>query len=58
MVNLHCKNLEPPMSQSGHFLPEILKAATRLAAGFASKLTQIQPVGVSHLAAEKCHERS
>jgi hypothetical protein len=28
----------------GHFQPEILKAATRLAAGLASKLTQIQPL--------------
>src|ERR1700730_18687219 len=42
------------MSEVGHFQPEILKAATRLAAGLASKLTQIQPIGVSQIPAGKC----
>jgi hypothetical protein len=48
-----------PVGQSGarpHFQPEILRAATRVEAGLASKLTQIQPLGVSQIPAEKCQQ--
>jgi hypothetical protein len=45
-VSRPCRSAQP-MSLMGHFQPKILRAATRLAAGLASKLTQIQPLGVS-----------